>query len=253
MRWSELAPGSAVAGRGCSRGSFEQMVQCSMSVARQIVLQLAAQDIGQLTDLESCSSSPLCPMAPSGSPGALRHGIRMAHGQDAMPVDTARCTSSRPLKPRPPPSACAYPRPGCAAQLLQEQSPRHRRSWLQPRNPRAYLPAVIMPHSQLASRHDRPGSPLIAGPARHRRISGRRCAHFRRDPGAGEFLLSATKWTRPWLVLSPSGRAHSCISGAPCVLRSIAGRSAQREQARTVRLGGRYDTWRRHPPERGQD
>jgi hypothetical protein len=60
VRWSELARESA--GRGSSRGSFEQMVQCSMSVARQIVLQVAAQDIGQLTDLElpptSCTRIP---------------------------------------------------------------------------------------------------------------------------------------------------------------------------------------------------
>jgi hypothetical protein len=35
--------------RGRSRGSSEQVVKCPMPVARQILLQIAARDIGQLT------------------------------------------------------------------------------------------------------------------------------------------------------------------------------------------------------------
>jgi hypothetical protein len=39
--------------RAARRGRSEQVAQLSMPVARQIVLQLARRDIGQLTDIET--------------------------------------------------------------------------------------------------------------------------------------------------------------------------------------------------------
>jgi hypothetical protein len=47
--------------RAARRGRSEQIAQLSMPVARQIVLQLARRDIGQLTDIETdVYRAPIC-------------------------------------------------------------------------------------------------------------------------------------------------------------------------------------------------
>jgi hypothetical protein len=102
-----VGPGKALAAlRGCYRGSSEHILNRPLPVARQMVLQVAVRDIGQLTDFDrSWRPSP----SPSPNPPPPARGCA---SRPVRPRTAAGPSTTTPTRlPHPPPTAvqCTWP------------------------------------------------------------------------------------------------------------------------------------------------